>query len=586
MSRPRVAFFLLTSTALVFLHGCQRPLRDDDASASLHRGLVESVRRELAIIEDASPRSTTQPPGAVAERLAPRRDELDRMAGPLSYTDVRPVLGPDLVGREQQRVGLGLQQAINAAVKSNLDLELARLQPRIAEAEITRAEAAFDGVFFARADFAWLDEPQATPQLNDIPLGSNVNVRRDARFETGLRKRLGGGGQVMLSTELTRAKVKTPGFSFSPDPAWLARVSLGVEQPLLRDFGSDVNFAEIRLAHNADRAAVQELKRGLLEVAAETESAYWQLLAARWNLGIQQRLLERGQEVLDLLERRRIRDANEAQIADAIATVEQRRAQIIRAERAVRIASDRLKALMNDAELTIGSEVLLDPVDAFVESPMHYNLAESISTALEHRPEIFRALIAVDDAAIGVTVADNQRLPRLDLSARIEYLGLDSDFDGAYGNIIEDSFIDYFLGFFFEQPLGNRAGEADARRSRLRQSAAVIGYRRSVRDVVLDVKSALRDMVTNYELIEATRAFRLAQTENLRVLTAEIENKLGYTPESLNLLFQRQSTLAAAEIEEIQALANFNTAAANLARAMGTGLTRNGIDFAAEPDRR
>lgn len=523
--------------------------------------------------------TTTQPPASVEERLKDRREELEQLAGPLSYGSAQEPLGMDLAGREQQQVSLNLQQAVATAVKNNLDLQLAEFQPQIAEAQLVQAEAVFDAVFFANANLLWLDEPQPTPTLNGIPLGSNVNVRDSRTFETGVRKRLATGGVATISTALDRTRVKTPGFSFSPDPAYLATVALGIDQPLLRNFGSDVNTAGIRFAQNADRRAVQNLKANLLRVVAETESAYWDLVTARRQLAIQQRLLERGIEVRDLLEKRQIRDANQAQIADAISTVEQRRAQVIRAQRRVRAASDRLKTLMNDTQVTVGSETLLQPVDWFVESPLEFNLAESISTSLQNRPEIFTALIDVDDASIGVTLADNQRLPRLDLTARIEYFGLNDDFEGAYGDVTEDRFIDYLLGAVFEQPFGNRAAEAGFREARLQQSAAVISYRRTVQQVVLDVKSALRDVVTNYELIQATRAFRLAQTENLRVLRIEIENQLGYTPDSLNLLFQRQSTLAAAEAEEVQALANFNIALASLHRAMGTGLAINNIDF-------
>lgn len=575
-------FFGLTCCSvgvLIFTAGCERPLKSESPDL-MHQHLVRSVERELQDLPAISGvQTTTQPPAAVEERLRERRAELDRLAGPDSYTDMRPTLGVDLAGRDQQQVTLNLQQAVATAVKNNLDIELARLEPQIAETQVVQAEAAFDAVFFANANLLWQDEPQATPILNGIPLGSSANVRDNRTFETGVRKRLSTGGLATISTELNRTRVNTPGFSFSPDPAYLATVALGVEQPLLRNFGSNVNLAGIRLAQNADRRAVQSLKADLLRIVAETETAYWDLVTAGRLLAIQQRLLERGIEVRDLLEKRQIRDANQAQIADAISTVEQRRSQVIRAQRRLRAASDRLKSLMNDAELTVGSEVLLDPVDSFVESPVEYNLAESIASSLQNRPEIFTALIGVDDASIGVTLADNQRLPRLDLTARIEYFGLSDDFGGAYGNVSEDSFINYLLGAVFEQPFGNRAAEAGFREARLQQSSAVIAYRRTVQQVVLDVKNALRDVVTNYELIQATRAFRLAQTENLRVLRIEIDNQLGYTPDSLNLLFQRQSTLAQAEAEEIQALANFNIAVAALYRAMGVGLKMNNIDF-------
>jgi len=182
-------------------------------------------------------------------------------------------------------------------------------------------------------------------------------------------------------------------------------------------------------------------------------------------------------------------------------------------------------------------------------------------------------------------VADNARLPLLDLSAQIAYFGLDEDSAESYENLLDAEFIDYILGLRFEYPIGNRGPEAEYRRARLQRSQALLGYRQAVQNVVLDVKSALRDVVTNYELIRATRSNRIAQAENLRALMVEEETLAGLTPEFLNLKFQRQERLALARAGELQALASFDQAVAALYRAMGTGLTMRSIDFevAGEP---
>ncbi|MCL4210043.1 MAG: TolC family protein, partial [Phycisphaerales bacterium] len=235
--------------------------------------------------------------------------------------------------------------------------------------------------------------------------------------------------------------------------------------------------------------------------------------------------------------------------------------------------------LMNDPGVTVGSELLVSPVDFMVEAPLEYDARQAIVTAVTERPEVSQALLALDDAAIGVSVADNLRLPLLNFTARMEYVGLDDALSGSYQNAFDNSFIDYVVGLAFEQPIGNRAAEAGYRQSRLRQSAAAIAYRQTVQNIVQDVKNALRDVVANYELIQATRSFRLAQTENLRTLLVEEEFKAGLTPEFLNLKFQRQDTLATAELQELEALANFNKAVARLYRAMGVGMSMNGITF-------
>ena len=125
-----------------------------------------------------------------------------------------------------------------------------------------------------------------------------------------------------------------------------------------------------------------------------------------------------------------------------------------------------------------------------------------------------QSILNIDDAAIRQMLADNNRLPLLNVSAQMSYFGLNSfeapagpsgDVGSSYDNLFEGNFIDYLLAMNFEWPIGNRAAEARYRRTRLARSSTVIAYQRSVQRVVFDVKDALRDCITNYELIEANR---------------------------------------------------------------------------------
>ncbi len=209
-------------------------------------------------------------------------------------------------------------------------------------------------------------------------------------------------------------------------------------------------------------------------------------------------------------------------------------------------------------------------------------------TAVAERPEIEQSILNIDDAAIRQMLADNNRLPLLNLSAQMAYYGLNSfdqstgangNLGTSYENLFDGNFIDYLLAMNFEWPIGNRAAEAGYRQSRLARSSSVIAYQRAVQVVVFDVKDALRDCITNYELIEANRSSRIAAAENLRTLHVEEETLAALTPEFLNLKFQRQDRLASAQSNEIQSLVNYNQSVAALYRAMGIGLTMNRIEL-------
>lgn len=583
------------------LTGCQKPF-NSSSPPSLEQTLRTAIARELteslaeapasATAPESAPettvpsdrtadRVTTRPESPVISGLEARKAELDRLTPWGDGRDAnRPKLdlGADLEGQPQQRVEVTLEQVVTRAVRQNLAIQAARLLPAIRAEDVIAAEAVFDAIVFANADYSKLDEPRSVTIIGGVPLGTPVSKSESWRFDTGISKRFSTGTVLTASTDVSRFSNLLRGVSFSPDPAYTSAVRLGVTQSLLRGFGDSANMAVVRLSRNDKQRSIEDVRIALLRLADETEAAYWDLVKAWTDLGIAEWLVDVGIQVRDVLERRRDFDASLAEYSDAVARVEQRRAEVIRARRAVREASDRLKQLMNDSEMSLAGETVLMPTNELLDQPITYNLRESLLTAIENRPEIDRAGLAISDSDIRIAFADNERLPALDLNAQAAFLGLDDSLGSSYGEIGDSRFVDYVLGLAFEYPLGNRGANANYRRSRLERSAAILFYRQTLQEVVLDVKTALRSVIANYELIGATRSFRTAQAENLRALMVEEETLAGLTPEFLNLKFQRQETLASARRQEIDAIASFDKAVSSLYRAMGTGLSMKNIE--------
>lgn len=578
----RVIGWTVASLLVVAAGACSSPL-DTPETQSLRSSVSESVEREAAPARAGGGNTplTLQRAQSTLTFKPEIEAELERMAGPASYPEALPPIGPDLLGKEAETFAVSLRQAVTAAVQNNLSVELAQLEPSISGARAVAAEAAFDWVFFASGDWTNTDEPQTVRAVGAFPTGTAASVSESAGYTTGLRKPLTTGGAVRVFQGLTYLDDRTPGSNSLPDPSYRASLFLELSQPLLRNLGSDVALAEVRIARNAERAATQQLKAQLISTVTETERAYWDLVQARRSLQVQQRLLERGIATRDVLESRRNFDVKPAEFSDAVATVKAREGNVIRSINRLRQASDTLKALMNDPNLTVGSETLLVPVDAAVDEPISYTLLDSITTALANRPEVQQSILDIDDASIRMTVADNAKLPLLDLALQTGFSGLDDDAGTAYEEIGEADYVDYVVRLDFEQPIGNRVAEANYRARTLERLRATVGYRRIVQEVVLAVKRSLRDVQTNYQLIEQSRSSRLAATENLRTLEVQKKTIQALSPEFLNLEFQRQESLALAELEEIAALVNYNTALADLYAATGTALERNQIKFVA-----
>ncbi|MEO1716682.1 MAG: TolC family protein [Planctomycetota bacterium] len=576
---PRRGIGLAAASTLVLLAGCTTPFGESSRDIT-ERAVLDAVRREMIQAQQSPDYRPTERESTVDSLEIPERrmEELSQLSGPSSYANEPSEVSQDLLGDAQVAVRIGLERAIRSAAERNLSLQFQRLNPGISEAQVVQALAAFDWTFFVNGQYQYLDQPRTSTTF----FGAATNTLQQNDISTGLRKATTTGGTVQLDTTWTWAQNETPGLDVFPDPANTVTVGAQLTQPLLRGAGSDVARASVRLAANNERNSVQALKSSLITTLLQTEQAYWNLQLANESLRVQQRLLRRGEGVRDIIVNRGELDATQAEIADARAEVESRRAAVIRAERSLRAASDQLKVLMNDPELTIGSELLLLPGDRAVDEPIRFSLADALTTAYAERPEIAQAVLSLDSTGIRRQVARNGILPRLDLNLEARYSALAGRPNDAYDDVFDGSFVDYLVGIAFEQPIGNRAANAALREAQLEQMQAITSYQNTIQQVTLEVKNALRDVVTGYQLIEQTRTARVAAAENLRALRVQIETTGGYTAFNLDQWLNRQTLLAAAELEEADSLISYNIAVAQLHSVLGTTLTRNNIEFEVE----
>jgi len=573
--RPMACLLLLAAGLLPA--ACNHPLRETreerlrDRMLATHRSYLESVAGGPLVEVD-------RPPSEVEQKLSPeRRQELEAMSGVDAYENEPLDLGPNLLGESDgQTIYLPLEQAIRTAVRNNLTGQQARLVPAIDRTRITDAQSQFDAVFFADLNLNITDTPQPAAQIGLDAFGTVQDETRSVR--TGIRKALTTGGQIQVDTGQSR-RFRDPSF-FNTNVWRETDVTVSLQQPLLRGFGQGVNYAQVELARNARDQSLADLKDQFIQIAANTEDAYWQLVFARHQLKIFSRLLDRTIEDRDRLTERREFDVSPVQLTEANSFVELRRADVIRARQRVRSASDRLKTLLFSRDLPVTGEALIVPTDRPADTPVAFNLYDAVRTALQERPELRQALSQIDDASIRQRVADNLRLPQADLTATVRYRGVGDDLGEANDLVTDGRFIDYVLGLSIEQPLGNRQAEARHRQRLLERQAAVINYQQQAQQVVLEVKEALRNLQAAHEIIGSSRAARLSAADNLRAIEEQERAGAALTPEFLlDLKLDTQSRLANAEIQESQALTDYHTAITDLYEAMGTLLRRNGISF-------
>lgn len=533
---------------------------------SLERVLKKAVADGVALSED---RQTVKQNIAAA----------DAMSGADAYTDTTLDAGDSLLTSEASpTVQIGLRAAVRKAIENNLDLRVAKLNPQISALQIEQAQAVFDSVLFADASFGELDTPQPPGVIPGLSGDQQASTRS---LTTGIRKDLRTGGRITAQADVTRNQ-QNPSF-FGVNRFYESNLSLQLEQPLLRGFGDDVATANIQLAGIANQADQAALTQSMIDLANAVEQTYWQLVAARSTLLVQTRLYDRTIAMRDKLEPRFGFDLLLADLNEVNARVDQRFADVLRARQNVRLLSDQLKRLINDPDLSVIDETLLEPSEAPADEAITFSLLDQVTTALQQRPEIETALLAIDDADVRRVVADNAQLPLLNLVASATSNGLDvNDGGDALGNTLDFDYIDYALGIQFERPWGNRAAESLFKQRTLERQRALENYRSQAQLVTLEVKDALRSVATNYRLIDTTRSQRRASALSLEVSSIQLEkggrNEAETFTTRVDRVLARQDALAQAELAEVQALSDYMIAVSQLRRATGTSLKQAGVE--------
>ena len=566
---------------LLIIQGCSSPLENYTSAYNPQLNIGERLLDDAMVADtDSTINLPSSKQTKVEKSLLHRMGELSIITPSGDSSDWSTAIGLNLHLDKATIAPLTMTDAVMFAIENNLDVKLASLQPEITKQSVISAEAAFDFVFGAGASSTRSRIPQQQIVLpGGTPLSSSETSTDRFSTNAELVKKLYGGGTITVSTNTNETKSEADGFTYSPDPAWQSIGAVELSQPLLRNFGETVTLAKIKLSEIAEGQAKEDFADSLNTVVSETEKAYLEIGLQWKSLQVKQWLLEEGMRIVEILEIRMDYDTAEADYAQAVATVQQRRADVISQQSIVHTSSDTLKQLINTSEYPVESEIVIQPTGALVANPVSISLRQALVTALERRPDLRKLAMSIESESINMQVADNAMLPQLDMQAQMSFYGLGDSASAGYDEVFDTDYINYVVGLTLRTPLGNRAAKAEYQSSRIQRMSATASYKRGIQRAILDVKKALRDIVTNEELIRANRSFRIAQTENLRALRVEEETMAGLTPTFLNLKLQTQSLLATARISEFSSIVNYNKAIVSLNRAMGTTLDPHQISI-------
>jgi outer membrane protein TolC len=198
--------------------------------------------------------------------------------------------------------------------------------------------------------------------------------------------------------------------------------------------------------------------------------------------------------------------------------------------------------------------------------------------ALERRADLHAAKLSIDQNDINIRYYKNQILPDVNFQAQYSAAGLGGvqllpvstltgdvtatgrevvsqrSFSSALGDIFNNAYPAWTVGFQINYPLGVSTAKASLEKAKLQYQVSQTQLRNTEMQIVAQVRSAARSVEANQKRVESARASRELAEEKL----AAEEKKFAAGIEQAFFVFQAQRDLSSARTVEVQAIADYN----------------------------
>jgi outer membrane protein TolC len=448
---------------------------------------------------------------------------------------------------------LTVADLINLMLQNNLDIVVNRLGPLSAGYLGQTLYRPFEPTFTLSATVNRNTTP-ATSQFTGAPslsiLGGTYTMGFSEAFETGTN----------LGVNLSMIRSSTNSVFATINPSYTGLVQYSLTQHLLKGWGRTNNTSQIRIAQTNQKISEIQFEGQLIDLVAQAQRSYWDLVFAGEDIKIKQRSMDLAQKTLsDNQIQVRIGTLAPIDLVQAESDLANRRVQYVTSTYTEVQTQDQVKKLItsqSDPGLVLAK---LNPSQG-VRAPEASDVMPveaAIKIALENRPEMKQLQLTLQNKKADLEYTKNQLLPTVDVTA--SYL------QNSVGGPVT-----LRNGFGPTAPIISQTpgGITDERTAEQRINS-------QAQQIALEVRNALTAVEMNKAKIEATTIAReLAE----RRLDAE-QKKFNLGASTVRFVLQEQTNVAQAQTDELQAIVNYTKSLVDLDRSMGMTLKKNNIEI-------
>lgn len=488
----------------------------------------------------------------------------------------QPAAAMQLAQTRQTRV-LSLTDAIELALEHNLQIQIARFNPLTNGYAINLAYAVYEPTFNFTATKSYNDRPGGINPQTGLPFTPNINAADTWTPE--VKGVLPTGLTYDLTGSLSRNSRRDTNGSFWDPPTWLANQpgpGITLDQPLLRNFWIDSDRLQIQLSKANLKISEQSLRLQLMQTVTEVMTNYYSLLYARDNVEAQATALKLAQQlVAENVKRVEVgalapldEKQSESQAATSLAALEL-------AEHTLVVQENQFKNLLTD-NYADWAQVTPIPSETLLAVPQELNLQESWRRAVTQRPEIIQEKLNIEKQNVVLKYQFNQIFPQLDVTGSYGRNAFNNSPGAVFTDLREGASSYYSYGAFVSIPLGgNYAARSTYKSGKATLKQILLMLKQLEQSIVVGIDNDVGQVRSSLQQVYATRDARVYAEDALAAERKKLENGKSTSFVVLQLI----SNLTTARVNEIQALATYNDAVAQLALDEGNTLNANHIEL-------
>src|SRR5712691_5730825 len=390
---------------------------------------------------------------------------------------------------------LSLDDALKTSVERNVGISIQRFDYLEAGQSLRSSYGIFDWFSIADIERQSSNSPVTSQFLSS---GSRATI---ANF--GVSQLIPTGGTYSIGFNNSRGT--TTGGGTFVNPAYRSSLGLGFNQPLMRNFGTDVTRRTINIARNTLGINRDTFRGVLMDTAVATEQAYLDLVYARQFVDVVKEALFLARDQARITQIRIDVGASAPldilQPRVQIATSEE---NLIAAVAGVRDAEDRMRALMHLDPADWDRPII--PTSPAGYTPITVDQEQAVTQAFQLRPELHELQLTTATRQIQYNFARNHVLPKLDLNLNYSAAGLagrtavidpvtglrtgqftSTSYPSALSQVFGNDFPSWVVGVNVGLPIMNIGARAEAKRAELDVALARTNEEQTRQNIAVEV---------------------------------------------------------------------------------------------------